>query len=155
LEAVLSVAELSDRAQIEETLWLYIRGVDQGDMAMAMEAFWPDATDDHARFYGGTVDDIVPTMEAMRQRLLLQQSAVSNLAIEIDGEIARSEALVVCHHRYIYEDNEYEWLACGRYIDRHEKREGVWKVAHRQNILDWEKVTRIEQTMPPESLLQV
>jgi hypothetical protein len=145
----------SDRAEIQESLFLYLQGVDSADMKLMAQAFWPDATDDHAHFYGGTIADIIPTMETMRARFHVMQSALSNISIEVNGDEANSEAVVIAHHRYMFDGAEYEWLTLGRYIDRHEKREGVWKIAHRASKLDSERVSRIEQAEPPADLLKV
>jgi hypothetical protein len=145
----------SDRAQIEETLIRYCRGVDRPDWELVRSAFHPDATDEHAGFYSGKIDDIIPTMMAMRRRLLLTTHALSNISIRVEGNKAHSECYVTAYHRYMHEGSEYEWLAASHYIDRHEKRAGAWKIAHRNTVIDWSRVTRIEQKEPPESLLKI
>jgi SnoaL-like domain len=145
----------SDRAQIEETLLRYCRACDRIDEAALRSAFHPDATDEHGGLFAGKIADVIPTMMAMRRRLLITTHALSNISIELEGNSARSESYVTAYHRYMHEGAEYEWVVGARYIDRHEKRGGVWKILNRQTLMDWSKVMRIEQKDPPESLLKL
>ena len=146
---------LEDRAQIVETLMRYVHGVDSGDMALVRDAFWPDATDSYPGFYEGAVAEVLPVIEAMRKRLHSMQTMLSNISIEVAGSSAKSEALSICHHRYLHEGSEYEYVTIGRYIDRHERRAGIWKIGRRERRLDSQRVAHIVQTSPPSSLLQV
>jgi hypothetical protein len=34
----------------------------------------------------------------------------------------------------------------GRYVDRFERREGVWKIAHRQVIFEWSRIDQVEES---------
>jgi hypothetical protein len=34
----------------------------------------------------------------------------------------------------------------GRYVDRFERQEGVWKIAHRQVILEWSRLDPVEES---------
>ena len=52
-------------------------------------------------------------------------------------------------------DQEYEWTVGGHYVDKCVKRNGEWRILHRESSLDWSKVTPVEAEHPPEALLQV
>ena len=37
----------------------------------------------------------------------------------------------------------------GRYVDRFERRDGEWKIAHRTVVHEWDKVEHVELAFPP------
>ena len=41
------------------------------------------------------------------------------------------------HHECNRNGAERDMFAAGRYLDRHEKRSGEWRIAHRQAVYDW------------------
>ena len=57
--------------------------------------------------------------------------------MEFEGEVARSEAYIISYHRVERDGKDYDWLWSGRYVDRFERRAGVWKIANRLLIHDW------------------
>jgi hypothetical protein len=144
-----------DRLEIQEVLLRYCRACDRVDEDLLRSVFHPDAASEYVGLFSGTIQEGVATMMKMRRRFRVTTHTLSNVSIEVAGTSARSESYVQALHRFIHEDAEYEWVAGGRYLDRHEKRDGVWKIAHRQTLIDWGRVIRIEQTNPPASLLEV
>jgi hypothetical protein len=77
------------------------------------------------------------------------------IMIEVDGDNAYAETYFSAYHRMRAKgdplaasnayDTEMDFLVGGRYIDRFQRREGVWKISHRTGLTDW---TRVE---PPSS----
>jgi hypothetical protein len=57
-----------------------------------------------------------------------------NHSCEIDGDIAHAETYYLFTGRNRDDTN---WIAGGRYIDRLERRESVWKIALRCNAIEW------------------
>ena len=37
----------------------------------------------------------------------------------------------------------------GRYVDRFERRDGEWRIAHRNLVHEWDKVEHVELAFPP------
>jgi hypothetical protein len=144
-----------DRLEIQEVLLRYCHACDRVDEAALRAVFHPDATTEYAGMFSGTIEEGVATMIKMRRRFLVTTHTLSNISIEVADHSARSESYVQALHRFTHEGAEYEWVAGGRYLDRHEKRDGAWKIAHRQTLIDWGRVIRIEQSSPPPSLLEV
>src|SRR6185295_13740348 len=57
---------------------------------------------------------------------------IANILITVDGDVAGSESHILAWHGLPAE---------GRYVDRLERRNGEWKIAHRIVVFEW---TRIE-----------
>ena len=55
---------------------------------------------------------------------------LTNVRIELDGELARCESYVVAYHWRERETGTELETAGGRYVDRFERRGGEWKIAH-------------------------
>ncbi len=144
-----------DRLEIQEVLLRYCRACDRVDEGLLRSVFHPEAISEYVGLFSGTIQEGVATMLKMRRRFLITTHTLSNVSIEVAGASARSESYVQALHRFTHEGAEYEWVAGGRYLDRHEKRDGVWKIAHRQTLIDWGRVIRVEQSNPPASLLEV
>ena len=43
-------------------------------------------------------------------------------------------------HRVVEDGAEKDLFIAGRYVDRYERRDGVWKIAHRAFVMDWNQV---------------
>jgi len=131
-ELMAFVRQAKDRQEILDCLHRYTRGVDRQDKALMLSAYHPDAVDQH-----GVVDDL--SAEAFcdwaigwhREFQTKHQHIISNHTVEIDGNTAHTETY------YIFWGENREGppsLCFGRYIDRLEKRNGRWGIAHRTCI---------------------
>jgi SnoaL-like protein len=149
-----AVQAMLDRHEIDEVLLRYCRACDQVDEGLLRSVFHPDASVEYEGLVGGNVHDTIPTMLKMRRRFLLTMHVLSNVSIEVDGNTARSESYVMAHHRFQRDGAQYEWVAGGRYLDRHERRDGLWAIAHRQTLIFWMRVNRIDETGPPAFVLE-
>ncbi|MFV8054663.1 nuclear transport factor 2 family protein [Mycobacterium sp. 48b] len=126
---------LLDRQDIADCVHRYCRGVDRLDESIVRSAYHPDAIDDHGIFRG-TVDEFIKWAFAFhRERHHGHQHYVTNHAAEIEGEVARSETyfLMVAQNR----QGTAVTLHGGRYIDRFERRQGHWRIAHRVSMVEW------------------
>ncbi len=58
--------------------------------------------------------------------------------IELQGEEAFGEVYYQAFHRIKNElGEERDLFISGRYVDRYERRDGVWKIAYRSELVDW------------------
>ena len=126
---------LSDRA-IRKVLVLYARGIDRLNFDLVRSCFHPDAV----LRYGneGTVDDFIAGAEQGLPQYSLTQHFIGNTVVDIDGDAAVVEAYCLARHRIPVEngpDKDFVWG--GRYIDRFERRQGQWKIAHRTVVHDY------------------
>ena len=120
-----------------ELVYTLARGLDRCDRAMLLSVFHPDATDDHGGFKGTAVEfvdwvtGLLPTMERT-------QHLIGNVLVDVLGDHAVGEACFMANHDLTNADGKpVRMIAAGRYLDRFERRDGVWKIAHRHAVYDW------------------
>lgn len=128
-ELIAFLRQQKDRQEILDCLLRYTRGVDRHDRALMLSAYHPDALDQHGA---------APDMEAAPfvdwaigwhgEFQTRHQHGIGNSSIELDGDTAHVET-----YYSFWGDNRQAppTLAFGRYIDRFEKRDGRWAIAHR------------------------
>ena len=80
------------------------------------------------------IDFVMPMLGGM----IRTQHAVSNVLVEVKGDHARSEAYFRAQHSIPRDDGVAEVFAAGRYLDRLERRDGEWRIAHRHAVYDWD-----------------
>jgi membrane carboxypeptidase/penicillin-binding protein len=87
------------------------------------------------------------------------QHAICNIHMELDGHTAHTEAYLIAYHKvaatrqkvgdwfgenylkkfsgWVDEGVTQDFIYGGRYVDRLEKRNGVWRIAKRTVVMDW------------------
>lgn len=138
-QMVPAVQALLDKQEIHECMMRYCRGIDRCDEELIRSAYHPDAYDDHGGFKG-TVDDFVSVVIPALHRWKGTLHFVGNELVEIQGDVAYSESYVVAHHREERGGKEFDLVFGGRYVDRFERRNGVWRIARRTVVCDWTRV---------------
>ncbi|WP_179045772.1 nuclear transport factor 2 family protein [Sphingobium lactosutens] len=120
-----------------ELVYTLARGLDRCDRGMLLSVFHPDATDDHGGFKGSAAEfvdwvvELLPTMERT-------QHLIGNVLIDVAGDHAVGEACFMANHDMKNAQGQpIRMIAAGRYLDRFERREGLWKIAHRHAVYDW------------------
>jgi hypothetical protein len=117
------VIDVIARVKIADMLTRYSRGIDRCDIDTLLSVFWADGTCD----YGSGVS------------MLRTQHATSNMAIDLDGDKARAETYCQAYHEIEGPDGRTEMVVGGRYLDRLERRDGVWKIFSRVYVMDWNR----------------
>ena len=130
--------EIAAHIEIRQVLYRYCRGVDRGDRAMLKSVYHPDAEDDHGSWRGLGRDFADYIVDALDGADSASQHHITNVLIELDGDRAAVESYFLAFHPYRV-DGQPERLAFvgGRYLDRFERRDGVWRIAKRRVVLDW------------------
>jgi hypothetical protein len=125
---------LLDKQDIQECLVRFSRGMDRFDRAIYLSAFWDDAEMAAGPFVGSAADCwdwAVPMHEAGQ---IVTHHALLQSTIDLDGDTAHAET----YYQFVGQNrNGTLWIAGGRYIDRLERREGLWKIALRTNVIEW------------------
>jgi hypothetical protein len=62
---------------------------------------------------------------------------MTNLLIELDGDVATAESYCITFARIKAHGEYYHSFVGARMIDRLERRDGRWGIAHRQLVWDW------------------
>ncbi|MCK9900912.1 nuclear transport factor 2 family protein [Frankia sp. Cpl3] len=125
-----------DRARILDCVARVARGEDRRDADLISSAYWPEATDDHGIFIGGLkeyLEWVVPGADAITVTL----HTLGQSLIEVSGDEATAETHVTAYHRINLGEQENDIVIGGRYLDRLERRDGQWRIAHRTMLYDW------------------
>lgn len=130
--------ELVDREEIYQLSCVYCRGLDRLDRDLLRSVYFDDATDDRGFITGGPDPFCDFAIEALRP-MDHTHHQLGNTLIEIEGDVAFGELYFTAQHRLpTGEDGEEQTLfIAGRYVDRYERRDGIWKIAHRSELNDW------------------
>jgi hypothetical protein len=158
---------LLDKQACAEVMMTYCRAIDHRDEALLRSVFHPDSYHRHG-FEGPSSDpsrasspgrpgDFVAFALGVLATHTHTHHQLGNIFVDVepDGATAFTEAYFTAYHRMralgdpkaaanAYDTQMDLWVG-GRYMDRMEKRAGVWGIVYRVGMTDW---TRIE---PPVS----
>jgi hypothetical protein len=131
------LAAVTANLAIRDLAALYMRGLDRLDSDLLRAQFWDDAFLSYGIYEGGPdgfVDFCIKSLkEHDRNHHMLGQHL-----IEISGDEAFGEVYYQAYHKLTNDAGEKRDLfISGRYIDRFEKRDGIWKIAYRSELVDW------------------
>ena len=130
---------LLDKQSIYEVLVRYCRGVDRCDEELISSAFHTDSYDDHG-YWKGPGRELAPFLaDRLRKADSATTHSITNVLIELDGDLARSEAQV--HATLIRRGSipvEVDVVGA-RYLDRFSRRANTWRIERRTVVLDWHK----------------
>ncbi|HEV2651744.1 MAG TPA: nuclear transport factor 2 family protein [Rhizomicrobium sp.] len=133
--------ELLDKQDCIELVYQLARAIDRCDADLLRTIFHPDATDDHGVFHG-TARDFIPWVMDVLATMKRTQHCICNVLIDVQGDKAFGESYFIAHHTIAREGQPDTFmLAAGRYLDRFERRNGEWKISHRQAAYDWNSST--------------
>ena len=134
------IQTLLDRQAIVDVLHRYCRGCDRADEVALRSCFHPDATHRHGAFSGQSHEFVDLAMQIVMQ-LKMCKHMLSNVSIALDGDTAHAECHYLAYHRRVNADTgaEEDFFSGGRYLDRLERRDAVWRIAHRVGLLDFER----------------
>lgn len=126
---------LVDRAEIQDLLFRYCRGVDRCDAALVRSAYHPDSFDDRGYWRGNGHEFAAFITERLRTANSSTTHSVTNALIETVGDKAFSESYV--RATLVRRDSPVVDVIGARYLDRLSRRDGTWRIEHRTVVLDW------------------
>jgi hypothetical protein len=132
---------LLDKQAITELVHTYCSASDRHDHDKLRQLYHPDATDDHGAFFKGLAMEFIDQLPAIQEPMEILHHNVTTMNIALDGDYAEGEIYVLAFHKVRTEDGALDLLIGGRYFDRYEKREGIWKYSERAVVADWATVT--------------
>jgi hypothetical protein len=137
----MNIQELSDRAEIQQTLLLYYRGIDRLDYDLILSCFFDDAVVDYGMFFRGSPGGFVDWLDTPEGLLGFNRTMhfAGNMVIEVEGDVAKTETYCISFHQAL---PEHVWAGAFvpnwlRYLDRFERREGQWRIAERRVLMEW------------------
>lgn len=155
-----AIQEMLDKQAIAEVMMTYCRALDRMDEEMLRSVFHPDSRHDHgfvgpssdparASADGKPADFVAYALQAL-SRMTRTHHQLGNIFVEVKGDVAYTEAYFTAYHRMRAKgdpkagpnahDTEMDLFVAGRYMDRMEKRNGVWKIARRTATTDWQRL---------------
>lgn len=139
-ESALLEILLAERA-IQQRVLDYAHGIDRLDFERVRACFHPDATILYGGLADGTRDEALSWLEEALPRLAGSSHFFGAPRIELDLEAgeARAETYSLNTTRLPpdAEGKVYATHTSARYLDRFERRDGVWRIAHRELVRDW------------------
>ena len=129
------VQYLIDRRAIEDVIHTHARGHDRFDVDLLTAAYHPDGIDEH----GAASINMGPEYAQWANAIHAggSQSHLHNITThtcDLDGDTAHAESYVLVG--LLNPDGKSVRFINGRYIDRLEKRDGIWKIALRRCTVD-------------------
>ena len=137
-ELARDVRRLRDKAEIEDCIQRYCRGADRLDAELLLSAYHPDATDDRGEAFTGSPAQFVEWLFPMLRTLGGSNHTVCNTRSEVIGDVAHAESYVIFAVWSHGKDGVEGFASMGtaRYLDRLERRDGVWGIVHRECLMD-------------------
>ena len=132
------VQALLDKQDIYELSCKYMRGLDRLDEQLLVSVFFADAWCDYG-FAEGTPAEFANFCITALKEHTANQHMIGNVLIELQGDEAFGEVYFQAYHKVQGEAGFEDVIIAGRYLDRYEKRDGVWKFAYRSERVDWSR----------------
>jgi hypothetical protein len=129
------VRYLMDRSQILDCVARHARGQDRHDIEMLTSAYHSDAYDEHGNIVNKSCNYAKWVNALHDASFTLHLHCITTHNCDLEGDVANTESYVLFGLRTL--DEKDVWLGGGRYIDRLERRDGVWRIALRRTIIDW------------------
>ncbi len=127
---------LISRQEIYDQCCRYLRAQDRLMPSLHRSVFWDDATTDYG-FYQGGPDGFVDFAQNALRDHHANHHMMGQALIEIEGDVGFGEIYFQAFHRLTQGGADVDLFISGRYVDRYERRDGVWKIAHRSELVDW------------------
>lgn len=141
-ELAAQVRLLQDRRDIDDCVHRYSRGLDRRDWEYLASAYHDDATESRGDF-NGTVHEFI---DWLKNHMLAWDHSLHMLDVnnvEIRGDVAYAEVYVIFSQRRL--DGATLDFGAARYLDRLERRNGEWKIAHRELAADWTATAAVRE----------
>lgn len=134
----MTVEELLAKQEIYELSCNYMRALDRLDAALMHTVFHKDATVDYG-FFKGSATDFVDYAQTVLKDHLANHHMIGQANIHVDGDRATGEVYFQAFHKVMQDGEQQDLFIAGRYVDRYEKRDGVWKFSFRSEVNDWSR----------------
>jgi hypothetical protein len=135
---------LLDQVALRDLVMRYCRGCDRRDFALVRSLYHDDAIDDHGSMFKGDPDAFVAWLPTAMAPWELTIHSISNSLFAVDGDYAEGEHHARAYHR-THPPERKELIVYGRYLDKYERRDGVWKFLHRSLVFDHGEIREVDE----------
>jgi hypothetical protein len=124
-------------AEIRRVVARYCRGIDRMDLDLVRSCYHHDAHDEHGSFSGG-VDAYLEWVRPLLEKYDATMHFIGNQLVDFDdADTARVETYGMSVHRSASGKAHLNLSTGFRFVDRFERRDGEWRIAHRVAVPDW------------------
>jgi len=125
------VRMLMDKQQITELLYRYCRAVDRIDPELGHSVWHEGAVADYGSIYQGSGYGVTDFICNAHKHGLVHSHQITNIIIELDGDMARSEAYITSGMILMQGEQPRQITTRGRYLDRWSRRAEKWGIEKR------------------------
>lgn len=129
-----TVQHLQDRQNILDCIQRESRARDRQDVGQINSCWWEDGVDEHGPIITGAIEYAQRANAGHRAGFNMTSHNITNHLCEIDGDTAHCESYVI--GGLFWKDGKKTTLACGRYLDRLERRNGEWRLLVRRCTIE-------------------
>ncbi|MFK7730296.1 MAG: nuclear transport factor 2 family protein [Pseudomonadales bacterium] len=145
-----TIESLIAKQDIYELVANYMRGLDRLDAELLRSVFHEDGWCEYGICDATPYEFVEFAMGALKDHEA-NQHMIGNVLIDIDGDQAFGEVYFNAFHKVKSESGFDDVIIAGRYIDRYERRDGVWKIAYRSERADWCRTEPTRETFFEET----
>lgn len=128
------VRYLMDRAAILDCIAGHARGCDRHDIDLITAAYHPDGVDEHGHTVNSGPDYGAWANQAHAETSRVHTHNITTHTCEIDGDTAHAESYVIVI--LISPDSKSAQVITGRYLDRLQRRDEMWRIAVRRSTVE-------------------
>lgn len=123
---------------IYELACTYSRGLDRLDRELLLSTFWEDGWCEYGFSNCAPAEFADFAINALQDHAA-NQHMIGNVLIDVEGDEAFGEVYFNAYHKIKAEEGFEDVIIAGRYLDRYERRDGLWKFAYRSERVDWSR----------------
>ncbi len=138
----------ADKAELLDVVLRYCRAIDRRDYDLLRTVYHPGAIDLHGGYFQGTAEEFIADVPRHLEAFAITTHMITNALFVVDGDVAEGESYLIANH-VTRDDPSRSLIASARYLDRFERRNGEWRIAHRTCVLDW---SNVEGGMDPDGI---
>ena len=106
-----------------------------------------DAQADYGAIFRGTGHKFIDWVCEVHRGMEVHTHRISNITVELDGDMAASESYVMVTLRFRDRDRLMQSTSQGRYLDHWSRRGGRWAIARRTYVQDLDDLTEVTTTV--------
>lgn len=145
---------IEDREAIREIIALYAHAIDRRRWDMMRNLFYADAVFGFGPIEGDWHGFVEQARAVIDPCLATQHQLGQTIIAFADADTAHCETYMTAMHTVpagypttdVFPDKgkTYSAVIAGRYVDRFERREGLWRIASRKGLYDWREFRELE-----------
>jgi hypothetical protein len=137
--------ELLDKQACIELVQRYSRALDWLDEDALKTVFWADAEIDFG-FFKGRGDQFIVKVMNIERSLARRWHMTTAPLVRVSGDVAEGESYGLAAGVMLREGRAIHDIFAGRYLDRFTRRDGLWRIARRTYVADWQRSFEADAT---------